>query len=90
MNKILDTLKNLVGDAGLVTDKDIIQKPSSWQADEGNQAMAIVRPASTEEVSAVLKACHKAGQAIVPLGGKTGLVRGTESEPTDIITGIIL
>jgi FAD/FMN-containing dehydrogenase len=39
-------------------------------------AMAVVRPGSTEEVAFVVGECAKAGVAIVPQGGNTGLVGG--------------
>jgi FAD/FMN-containing dehydrogenase len=36
----------------------------------------ILKPVSTEQVSGILKICHAAGQAIIPIGGKTGLAQG--------------
>ena len=39
-------------------------------------AMAVVRPGSTEEVAFTVRECAKAGVAIVPQGGNTGLVGG--------------
>jgi FAD/FMN-containing dehydrogenase len=42
----------------------------------GGQAAAVVRPASVDEVAAVLAACGAAGVAVVPQGGNTGLVGG--------------
>ena len=39
-------------------------------------ASCVVRPGSTEEVARVLQACNKAGVAVVPQGGNTGLVGG--------------
>jgi FAD/FMN-containing dehydrogenase len=43
-----------------------------WRGD----ALAVVRPADTAEVAAVVSACARAGAAIVPQGGNTGLVGG--------------
>ncbi len=37
-------------------------------------ALAVVRPATTEQVAAVVKAARAAGVQIVPQGGNTGLV----------------
>ena len=34
----------------------------------------VLKPASTDEVSAVLKLCNEAGQPLIPWAGKTGLV----------------
>lgn len=36
----------------------------------------ILKPETTEQVSQILCICHAAGQALVPIGGKTGLVNG--------------
>jgi len=40
------------------------------------KARAVVRPATTEEAAAVVRACHEAGVPVVPQGGNTGLVGG--------------
>jgi FAD/FMN-containing dehydrogenase len=37
---------------------------------------AVARPASTDEVAAVLRVCNERGLAVVPQGGNTGLVGG--------------
>ncbi|MBI3676194.1 MAG: FAD-binding oxidoreductase [Proteobacteria bacterium] len=42
--------------------------------------IAILRPKSTQEVSACLRLCHEARQAVVPWGGRTGLVGGASSD----------
>ena len=39
-------------------------------------ALAVLRPASTEEVAFAVRACTQAGVAVVPLGGNTGLTGG--------------
>ena len=41
---------------------------------------AVLRPASTAEVSQMLKLAHAAGEPVVPWGGKTGLVEGGEAD----------
>jgi len=47
------------------------------------EAALVVRPASTEEVAAVVRLCAEAGIAIVPQGGNTGLVSGSIPFPGD-------
>jgi len=39
-------------------------------------ALAVVRPANTEEVALVVRECARAGVPVVPQGGNTGLVGG--------------
>lgn len=55
---------------------DMLRYCRDWPGDVENTAVAVVRPRSTEEVSAVIKACGSLGLAIVPQGGNTGLVQG--------------
>ena len=81
---LLDELRSIVGPGGLLTGDEVNSRPVSWRDPSPCQAMAIVRPASTEEVSRVLAACHAAGQPVVPLGGLTGLVEGCVASPTEI------
>lgn len=45
----------------------------------------LVRPASTAEVSEVVKLCQLHGASIVPQGGHTGLVGGCQSQPGQVV-----
>ena len=47
-----------------------------WTGRFGAPARLVVRPGSTAEVAAVVRACAAAGAPIVPQGGNTGLVGG--------------
>ena len=49
---------------------------TDWRDNYLGTALAVVRPASTEEVAAVVKLCAAEKVAIVPQGGNTGLVGG--------------
>jgi FAD/FMN-containing dehydrogenase len=81
---LLQTLQEVVGAANVLTGEDVRRRSVSW-ADHGPcQALAIVRPETTAEVSQVLAACHAAGQPVVPMGGLTGLVRGCVAAPHEI------
>ncbi|RZK98428.1 MAG: FAD-binding oxidoreductase, partial [Methylobacterium sp.] len=82
---LLDRLTDILGPDGLVVGDELASRPASWtRADEPCAAAALVRPRSTEHVSAVLAACHAAGRAVVPRGGATGLVDGILCAPGDI------
>ena len=50
----------------------------------GNLPLALVRPSSVEHLSKALKACHEAGQSIVPQGGLSGLSGGAVPNEDDI------
>ncbi len=47
-----------------------------WTGRWHGEALAVVRPATTDEVGAVVRACRAAQVGIVPQGGNTGLVGG--------------
>ena len=77
-----DALATLLGPAGVLTDPaDIAPALSDWRSLYQGKAMAVLRPASTEQVAACVKACAAAGIPIVPQGGNTSMVGGaTPSE----------
>ena len=80
----LQSLLDIVGTDGLLTGDDIRARAVGWADPSPCQALAVVRPASTDQVSRVLAACNAAGQPIVPMGGLTGLVRGCTAGPAEI------
>lgn len=45
----------------------------------------LVRPASTVEVSEIVKLCRLHGASVVPQGGHTGLVGGCQSQPGQVV-----
>lgn len=77
-------LEALVGEGGLLQEADVRGRAAGIWNPDPIQADAIVRPVSTEQVSAILAACNQRGQAVVPHGGLTGLVGGALTRPGDI------
>jgi FAD/FMN-containing dehydrogenase len=72
-----DRLAEIVGPAGLVADPaDMEPYLAEQRGLFRGAAPCVVRPASTQEVSAVVAACHESGVAVVPQGGNTGLCGG--------------
>ncbi len=92
MNELLTRLQGICGAANVLTHDDPAADLSAWEQDwrkrSHGRALAVVRPASTAEVAAVVKACAAAGTSIVPQGGNTGLVVG--SVPDDSGTQVVL
>jgi FAD/FMN-containing dehydrogenase len=80
----LRTLIDIVGPDGVLTGDDVRARSVSWADHSPCQALAIVRPANTEQVSRVLAACNAARQPVVPMGGLTGLVRGCVAGPGEV------
>jgi FAD/FMN-containing dehydrogenase len=75
-NALLDALRGIVGAAQVLTDGDLSAFEQDWRRRWRGRALAVVRPGSTAEVAAVVRACAAAGTALVPQGGNTGLVGG--------------
>jgi len=77
MEKILDALRAIVGDAHVLTAGDLSAWELDWRKRARGKALAVVRPANTAQVAAVVRACAAAGVSMVPQGGNTGLVGGS-------------
>jgi FAD/FMN-containing dehydrogenase len=60
----------------VLTGGDLEAWELDWRRRWRGRALAVVRPGSTAEVAAVVRAAAAAGVAIVPQGGNTGLVGG--------------
>ncbi len=75
---LLDRILSIVGPKGILTDPADMQP---YLAEARGRFVggspAVVRPATVEEVAAVVAACAEAGQPIVPQGGNTSLVGGS-------------
>ncbi len=75
MEKLISELKSVLSDGAVLEGDDAAQKAQGWTP--MGVPRAVLRPGSTEEVSQALRLCHQAKVAVVPWGGKTGLVEGT-------------
>ena len=73
---LLVALRECVGAAQVLTDGDRSAYEVDWRKRWHGRALAVVRPGTTAEVAAVVRACAAQGTPIVPQGGNTGLVGG--------------
>jgi len=87
MNDVLKAIHAAVGHRGLLTGAEVRARPANIKGGEC-AAAAVVRPDSTEALSRVLAACHRAGQPVVPVGGGTGLVDGALAAPGDVVVSL--
>lgn len=72
---VVELLQEIVGADHVLVDEDLrASYEQDWTGRYRGQARAVVRPASTEEVARVLRACRGADVPVVPQGGNTGLV----------------
>ncbi len=71
---LIATLGSILGPKGLLTDAhDMAPYTTDWRGQFKGEAIAVARPANTQEVADTVKACAAAGVAIVPQGGNTSL-----------------
>ncbi len=70
-------LQAIVGERGLLTDPaDMETYLRDWRGLYEGRAAAVVRPASTAEVAAVVRLCAERRVGVVPQGGNTSMVGG--------------
>ncbi len=74
---LVDALVAAVGSSHVLTDPALTSSyETDWTGRFHGRATAVVRPATTGEVAAVLEACAAAATPVVVQGGNTGLVGG--------------
>jgi D-lactate dehydrogenase (cytochrome) len=87
--EFLARLRAVVGDKGLITDPaDMEPYLREERGLYRGAAPAVVRPAATAEVAAVVRLCAEAGVGVVPQGGNTGLCGGAVAESDQIILAL--
>ena len=80
---LVDQLKEIVGPSGWASDAaDLEPHLSEWRDTWHGKTLLMVSPDSTDKVAGVVRACAKAGTAIVPQGGNTGLCGGAIPDQT--------
>ena len=77
---IIEELKKGLGDQNVLTGTDKDRYSSDWLGQYSFEPLCVVRPASTQEVSKVVRLASAAQVNIVPVGGNTGLNGGTHSD----------
>ncbi|MHA7685341.1 FAD-binding oxidoreductase [Cupriavidus sp. PET2-C1] len=73
----LDHLSTIVGAANLLVGPDAEPYAIDYRRVYRGKALAVARPGSTTEVSAVMAYCYEQGISVVPQGGNTSLLGGS-------------
>jgi FAD/FMN-containing dehydrogenase len=82
MRSLIAELTVIAGSAHVLSEPDVVAGyATDWTRRYAGEASCVVRPGSTEEVAAVLRACAGHGVPVVPQGGNTGLVGGSVPPP---------
>jgi FAD/FMN-containing dehydrogenase len=73
-SELVADLKKIVGEAAVLTDpSDVEPYVQDWRGIYRGETPAVVRPANTGEVAAVIRLCADRRVAVVPQGGNTGM-----------------
>src|SRR5512134_760104 len=80
-SSLVAELERIVGPSQVLTGEAGAGYAVDWTGRFRGDPVAVVRPADTGEVAAVVRLCRRRGAALVPQGGNTGLVGG--SVPAD-------
>jgi FAD/FMN-containing dehydrogenase len=77
---LIEQLSGVVGAAQVVTGSDMNKWSTDWIGTYKSNPIAVVRPANTQEVSAIMALAHSTKTPVVPVSGNTGLAGGTYAE----------
>ena len=77
MTVLIERLQEIVGSGGWTSDPQELQPHlTEWRGVYEGRALIMVKPRTTDEVVAIVRACAENHTAIVPQGGNTGMCGG--------------
>lgn len=83
---LLIALKTQVGQDHLLLGTEIDERyKTDWSRAVKHEPLVVVRPKTTEQVSATLRLCHEHHHPVTVQGGMTGLVGGSQTNPGDVV-----
>jgi FAD/FMN-containing dehydrogenase len=85
---LLDELRHLGADLVSVEADELAAYGRDWTRVHAPAPAALARPRTTAEVAAILRACHAAGVAVVPSGGRTGLAGGAVAARGELVLSL--
>jgi FAD/FMN-containing dehydrogenase len=86
---LIDALVGVVRPANVLVDADLrAGYETDWTGRFHGSARCVVRPASTDEVAGVLRACSAVAAVVVPQGGNTGLVGGSVPRGGEVVLSL--
>ena len=86
---MVDKLKKIVGEDSVLSDgKEKSRFDHIWKTDIPTNAIAVVFPKDTDELSSIMKACFENNQKVLVQGGLTNLVGSTKTFKDEIIISL--
>jgi FAD/FMN-containing dehydrogenase len=81
--EFLNACRDILGAGQVITDpEDMAAYLTDWRGRFTGSAAAVLRPADTQQVAAIIALCAAAKVPVVPQGGNTGLVLGSVPDRT--------
>ncbi|MEO1637813.1 MAG: FAD-binding oxidoreductase [Pseudomonadota bacterium] len=74
---VLEQLADAIGADRILTGADAAHYGKDWTGAYTSTPLAVLRPANTAEVAAIMKIAHATGTPVVPASGRTGLTGAT-------------
>lgn len=88
---LIDALAAICGRAHVLgAPRDQAPYTTDWLKSWHGRAAAVVRPANTAEVAAVLRLCHERRVPVVPQGGNTGMSGGATPDASGTAVVLVL
>ncbi|WP_461041979.1 FAD-binding oxidoreductase [Spirosoma harenae] len=85
MSDIVELLVKTFGKSCVLTHEEASTRVASHWKPSGNlNCLALLLPKTTQDVSKMLQICHDFHQPVVPHGGLTNVVGGTDTQPNEI------
>ncbi|TDB05618.1 FAD-binding oxidoreductase [Halomonas marinisediminis] len=88
MDQLLESLTEILGPDNVLTGEAVLERSADWFSSMPCEAAAIVRPATTEQLSQIMALCHKARQPVVTHGGVTGVVHGAVASANELVISL--
>lgn len=88
MQSLIETFRTELSSGQLVLGDEIAARATSYWDSTPTRAAVIVMPHNTEQVSFVMRECHRHQQSLVVQGGLTGCVAGAVAAPEQVIMSL--
>lgn len=87
--KDIEYFKSILPASGVIQDaEDLEIYNTDWMNKYRGQSRLVLRPASTDQVSKIMKHCYERNLAVVPQSGNTGLVGGSVPVFDEIVVSL--
>ncbi|NRB51942.1 MAG: FAD-binding oxidoreductase [Saprospiraceae bacterium] len=85
-NSVVEALEKVLAPNQILVQEAVSERSHHiWRMDTPLEAVAVVLPKTTEEVSKILSICHAHHQPVVVHGGMTNMVGSTETQSEELV-----